>query len=82
MGADWLRRWRGRSAGAGRVRAPRTGGHQVSLPFAAQGFVVLVCLALVAMAIDHVWRERDGRLWMGSLEGSAIVAVDLATPGR
>ncbi len=37
--------------------------------------------------IDDFWfvtavRERDGRLWMGSLEGSAIVSVELAGSGR
>jgi sugar lactone lactonase YvrE len=37
--------------------------------------------------IDDFWfatgvRERDGRLWMGSLEGSAIVTVDGATSRR
>jgi len=37
--------------------------------------------------IDDFWfvtgvRERDGRLWMGSLEGSAIVTVDVATSRR
>jgi sugar lactone lactonase YvrE len=37
--------------------------------------------------VDDFWfvtavRERDGRLWMGSLEGSAIVTVDLATSDR
>ena len=62
MGWEKLRDVHRRITGAREGEPRRVRGERVSLPFAAQGFVVLVCVALLGLVADHAWQDRNARL--------------------
>ncbi|HEY5801460.1 MAG TPA: hypothetical protein VIT92_14650, partial [Burkholderiaceae bacterium] len=51
---------------------PHTGRRQISVPAMARAFVVLVCLALVAVDGRSIWRAREGYLRAAQLSAQNV----------